>query len=59
MNCRKRKYDPEEILAKIEKNKPLDHCEELFYLVHILHLPEDEAEGMLYGKEGKEAATAA
>jgi len=57
MNCRKRKYNPEDLLNKITGNEPLDHCEELFYLVHVLHLPEKEAEDMLYGNDDKPAKT--
>ncbi|HRO43922.1 MAG TPA: hypothetical protein PL009_13885 [Flavipsychrobacter sp.] len=48
MDCRKRKHDLEEIMQKATEGKELDHCEELHYLVHVLHIEEEVAEQMLY-----------
>jgi len=53
MDCRKRKHDLEEVLKKSEEGKELDHCEELFYLVNVLHFTEEKAERILYEQQAE------
>jgi hypothetical protein len=48
MDCNKRQYRLDDIVGKIESGEGLEHCEELFYLVHHHHMKEEEAEALIY-----------
>jgi hypothetical protein len=48
MDCNKRKYRLDDIVGKIESGEELEHCEELFYLMHHHHMAEEDAEALIY-----------
>lgn len=57
MDCHKKKYCLDDILDKIDAGISLDHCEELYYLVRMHGMCEEEAERLLYGSGDNRTGT--